>query len=139
VLAGLLSAGDLVLLVGDLGAGKTALTQGVAAGLGVTQRVTSPTFVLTKTYRGSRCGLLHIDAYRLATIGEIDDLGVEAALADSVVMVEWGEALAPVYSANVVIRISGEGDVREFDISLAGEGASAREPKWRTELVSFMR
>jgi hypothetical protein len=60
-------------------------------------------------------------------------------LADSVVMVEWGEALAPVYPANVVIRMSGEGEVREFDTSLAGEGASAREPKWRAELVSFMR
>lgn len=133
-----MGAGDLVLLIGDLGAGKTALTQGLASGLGVTSRVTSPTFVLTKTYQGGRCGLLHIDAYRLGTFGEIDDLGVEAALVDSVVVVEWGEALAPVYPYTAVIYISGEGEAREFLVEPGGEVAEARIDKWRSELAGFL-
>jgi len=112
----------VVLLVGDLGAGKTALAQGLASGLGVTGRVTSPTFVLAKSYRGTKCGLLHIDAYRLANHGEVDDLGVEAALGDSVIVVEWGEAIAPIYPATIAIRISGEGEARDFIVELAGPG-----------------
>ena len=132
-----MGAGDLVLLVGELGAGKTVLTQGLAHGLGVTQRVTSPTFVLSKSYRGTNCGLLHIDAYRLATLGEVDDLDLEAALNDSVVVVEWGEAIAPIYPAAVVVNIAGDGDVRDFTVELAGPGAGARESKWSAELAAF--
>lgn len=127
----------MVLLVGDLGAGKTALAQGLASGLGVTGRVTSPTFVLAKSYRGTKCGLLHIDAYRLANHGEVDDLGVEAALGDSVIVVEWGEAIAPIYPATIAIRISGEGEARDFIVELAGPGAEVRENKWSTDLVAF--
>jgi tRNA threonylcarbamoyladenosine biosynthesis protein TsaE len=90
-----LRAGDLVVLGGPLGAGKTALTQGIGAGLGVAGRVTSPTFVLARVHRGP-LPLVHVDAYRLRDAGgrlELDDLDLDASLADSVTVVEWGEGL----------------------------------------------
>jgi tRNA threonylcarbamoyladenosine biosynthesis protein TsaE len=96
-LAGLLRAGDLVVLSGPLGAGKTALVRGLAAGLGVQGRVTSPTFVLARVHRGP-VPLLHVDAYRLRDAGVTDlsaleDLDLDAALEDGVTVVEWGEGL----------------------------------------------
>jgi tRNA threonylcarbamoyladenosine biosynthesis protein TsaE len=96
-LAGDLRAGDLVLLSGPLGAGKTALTQGIGAGLGVRGAVTSPTFVLARVHPGA-LPLVHVDAYRLRESGssrlELDDLDLDASLDDSVTVVEWGEGLA---------------------------------------------
>jgi tRNA threonylcarbamoyladenosine biosynthesis protein TsaE len=95
-LAAGLSAGDLVVLSGPLGAGKTALTQGIGAALGVHGPVTSPTFVLARVHRGP-LPLVHVDAYRLRDSGmavlELDDLDLDADLPDSVVVVEWGEGL----------------------------------------------
>lgn len=90
-LGGQLIAGDLVLLCGPLGAGKTTLTQGIAQGLGVTERVTSPTFVIARVHRSGRVPLIHCDAYRLSSIVEIDDLDLEAAMDEAVTVVEWGE------------------------------------------------
>jgi tRNA threonylcarbamoyladenosine biosynthesis protein TsaE len=92
-LGGLLRAGDLVVLVGPLGAGKTALTQGIGAGLGVREPVTSPTFVIARVHRDGRVPLVHVDAYRLASVLEVDDLDLDAALEESVTVVEWGEGL----------------------------------------------
>ncbi|CAA9285339.1 MAG: tRNA threonylcarbamoyladenosine biosynthesis protein TsaE [uncultured Friedmanniella sp.] len=95
-LAAGLRAGDLVVLSGPLGAGKTSLTQGIGAALGVRGAVTSPTFVLARTHRGS-LPLVHVDAYRLREAGarlELDDLDLDAALEDAVTVVEWGEGLA---------------------------------------------
>ena len=95
-LAGGLRAGDLVVLSGPLGAGKTSLTQGIGAALGVRGAVTSPTFVLARTHRGP-LPLVHVDAYRLREAGarlELDDLDLDAALEDAVTVVEWGEGLA---------------------------------------------
>jgi tRNA threonylcarbamoyladenosine biosynthesis protein TsaE len=90
-LAALLRPGDLVVLGGDLGAGKTTLTQGLGAGLGVRGDVTSPTFVLARVHRGSSGpDLVHVDAYRLGSLAEVDDLDLDASLADSVTVVEWG-------------------------------------------------
>jgi tRNA threonylcarbamoyladenosine biosynthesis protein TsaE len=91
-----LRAGDLVVLSGPLGAGKTSLTQGIGAALGVRGAVTSPTFVLARTHRGP-VPLLHVDAYRLREAGarfDLDDLDLDAALEDAVTVVEWGEGLA---------------------------------------------
>jgi len=91
--AGLLRAGDLVVLTGDLGAGKTAFAQALAASLGVDEAVTSPTFVLVRPYR-TRAGfdLLHADLYRLETTGEVADLGLAEQLDDgAAAVVEWGE------------------------------------------------
>ena len=95
-LAGLLRAGDLLILDGPLGAGKTALAQGIGAGLGVRGDVTSPTFVIARVHppdpaRGGRLPLVHVDAYRLAGIAEVDDLDLDASLDECVTVVEWGE------------------------------------------------
>ncbi len=94
-LAAQLRAGDLVVLIGELGAGKTALVQGLGAALGVRGAVTSPTFVLARTHRaGDGPALVHVDAYRLlGTGGSLLDLDLEEALETSVVVVEWGQGL----------------------------------------------
>jgi tRNA threonylcarbamoyladenosine biosynthesis protein TsaE len=90
-LAAVLRAGDLVVLTGPLGAGKTVLVQGIGAGLGVPGRVVSPTFVIARVHRGGQLPLVHVDAYRLGSIEEVDDLDLDVDLADSVLVVEWGE------------------------------------------------
>ena len=92
-LAGLLRAGDLVVLVGPLGAGKTALTQGIGEALGVREPVTSPTFVIARVHTGGRLPLVHVDAYRLAGAADVDDLDLDVGVAGSVTVVEWGQGL----------------------------------------------
>ena len=91
-LAAVLRAGDLIVLTGPLGAGKTALAQGIGAGLGVTGTVASPTFVIARVHRGV-LPLVHADAYRIGGLAEIDDLDLDASLDDSVTVVEWGDGL----------------------------------------------
>ncbi|GIG65992.1 tRNA (adenosine(37)-N6)-threonylcarbamoyltransferase complex ATPase subunit type 1 TsaE [Phytomonospora endophytica] len=91
-LAKALRPGDLIVLIGPLGAGKTAFTQGLGAGLGVRGSVTSPTFVISRVHRGP-LPLVHVDAYRLGGTLEVDDLDLDADVADSVTVVEWGEGL----------------------------------------------
>jgi len=105
-LARVLRAGDLVVLTGDLGAGKTTLTQGIGVGLGVRGQVASPTFVIARVHpplpgtaqpglgeAGDRPSLVHVDAYRLGSLEEVDALDLDASLDDSVTVVEWGEGL----------------------------------------------
>ena len=92
-LGSVLRAGDLVLLTGPLGAGKTALAQGIGAGLGVPGEVTSPTFVIARVHRGGRLPFVHVDAYRLGSALEVDDLDLDASVEDSVTVVEWGGGL----------------------------------------------
>ena len=98
-LATRLQAGDLVVLSGPLGAGKTALTQGIGEGLGVRGRVTSPTFVIARVHQGP-LPLVHVDAYRLRDSGrlDLDDLAVDEDLETSVVVVEWGEGVVEALS-----------------------------------------
>ena len=95
-LAERLGPGDLVLLTGDLGAGKTTLTQGIGAGLGVRGAVTSPTFVIARLHPSLSDGpaLVHVDAYRLGDSAELDDLDLDTDIDDAVTVVEWGEGLA---------------------------------------------
>ncbi|WP_173872396.1 tRNA (adenosine(37)-N6)-threonylcarbamoyltransferase complex ATPase subunit type 1 TsaE [Streptomyces albus] len=93
-LAGVLRAGDLVLLTGELGAGKTTLTRGLGEGLGVRGAVTSPTFVIARVHPSLTDGppLVHVDAYRLGGgLEEMEDLDLDVSLPESVVVVEWGE------------------------------------------------
>ena len=91
-LARLLVAGDLVVLAGGLGAGKTTLTQGIGRGLEVRGAVTSPTFVIARVHPSTVGGpaLVHVDAYRLSSLDEVDDLDLDASLEDAVTVVEWG-------------------------------------------------
>lgn len=93
-LAPILELGDLVIASGPLGVGKTALVQGIGAGLHVDGPVLSPTFVISRVHRGGRLPLVHVDAYRLGSIDEIDDLDLDTELAGSVTVVEWGAGLA---------------------------------------------
>ncbi|WP_324649634.1 tRNA (adenosine(37)-N6)-threonylcarbamoyltransferase complex ATPase subunit type 1 TsaE [Georgenia sp. H159] len=94
-LAGVLRAGDLVVLTGDLGAGKTTLTQGIGAGLGVRGQVASPTFIIARAHPslGEGPDLVHVDAYRLTSLAEVDALDLDSSLEDSVTVVEWGEGM----------------------------------------------
>ncbi|MGB0099134.1 MAG: tRNA (adenosine(37)-N6)-threonylcarbamoyltransferase complex ATPase subunit type 1 TsaE [Nocardioides sp.] len=95
-LAGQLTAGDLIVLSGELGAGKTTFTQGLGRGLGVRGDITSPTFVIARVHPSliGGPGLVHVDAYRLGGLDELDDLDLDASLEESVTVVEWGEGLA---------------------------------------------
>ncbi|MDQ2849974.1 tRNA (adenosine(37)-N6)-threonylcarbamoyltransferase complex ATPase subunit type 1 TsaE [Dermatophilaceae bacterium Sec6.4] len=92
----LLDGGDLIILTGGLGAGKTTLTQGIARGLQVRGPITSPTFVIARTHPSLVDGppLVHVDAYRLSDAAELDDLDLDTRLEDAVTVVEWGEGLA---------------------------------------------
>ena len=95
-LAGQLTRGDLIVLSGELGAGKTTFTQGLGAGLGVRGDITSPTFVIARVHPSLVGGpdLVHVDAYRLGGLEELDDLDLDTSLDDAVTVVEWGEGLA---------------------------------------------
>ena len=95
-LATLMRAGDMLILTGDLGAGKTTLTQGLGAGLGVRGDVTSPTFVIARVHPSLSGGLplVHVDAYRLGDTAELDDLDLDTDIEEAVTVVEWGEGLA---------------------------------------------
>ncbi len=97
-LAGALRAGDLVVLTGPLGAGKTTLTQGLGEGLGVRGQVASPTFIIAREHPplGDGPALVHVDAYRLGSLEELDALDLDTTLEESVTVVEWGEGLAEV-------------------------------------------
>lgn len=123
-LAGVLRAGDLVVLAGPLGAGKTALVQGIGAGLGVRGPVVSPTFVIARVHRGGRLPLVHVDAYRLHSLDEVDDLDLDVDLADSVMVVEWGTGLVEqLADAHLAIDIERAADSDERTLTLHPRGA----------------
>ncbi len=129
-LAGLLRPGDLVLLSGELGAGKTTLTRGLGEGLGVRGAVTSPTFVIARVHPSLTGGpaLVHVDAYRLGGgLEEMEDLDLDVSLTESVVVVEWGEGKVEDLSEDrlhvAIHRGTGDEahDVREVVITGVGE------------------
>ncbi len=134
VIAPRVHAGDLIIVTGELGAGKTTLVQGIGAGLGVRGPVTSPTFIIARTHPSETGGLslIHADAYRLTSLAELDDLDLDTTLDEAVTVVEWGEGLAEVLSDDrlhvAIHRVRG-GDVSEGDggprtILLRGVGPS---------------
>lgn len=131
-LAKQLGPADLLILTGDLGAGKTTLTQGIAAGLGVRGPITSPTFVISRVHPSLSGGpdLVHVDAYRLGGAAELDDLDLDTDIEEAVTVVEWGEGLAESLSGDrleLSLRRGhdeAEGETRTITITPVG-------PRWR--------
>lgn len=123
-LATLLRAGDLVILAGDLGAGKTTLTQGLAAALGVRGPVTSPTFVVARVHPSLVGGpaLVHVDAYRLSGWAELADLDLEATLDEAVTVVEWGSGLAEGLAEDRLELVLHRGDTQVRRVEVRGIG-----------------
>jgi len=130
--AGLLLPGDLVILGGDLGAGKTTFTRGLGAGLGVRGAVTSPTFVISRVHPSLDDGppLIHVDAYRLGGAAELDDLDLDTDVIDAVTVVEWGEGLAEALAIDrlELTLTRSEDDVRTLELRPVG-------PRWRELLI----
>jgi tRNA threonylcarbamoyl adenosine modification protein YjeE len=124
-LAGILKAGDLVILTGPLGAGKTTFTRGVGEGLQAIGNVSSPTFVIARTHKreNSEVPLVHVDAYRLSSVHEFDDLDID--IDHSIVLVEWGRGFAEELAESWLdIEIgrdhTGESDIRDVTITAHG-------------------
>lgn len=119
--------GDLIILTGDLGAGKTTFTTGLAESLGVTGRVSSPTFIIARTHPGPT-PLVHVDAYRLGSLEEVDDLDLDSRLEESVTVVEWGEGLVEDLAEDrleiAIVRPRGTGDEGRYAT------LSAVGPRW---------
>lgn len=126
-LADVLEPGDVVALSGELGAGKTCFVQGVARGLGIEARVTSPTFVLVKHYAG-RMPLVHCDVYRLETIQDVHDLGEDVLAPDAVTIVEWGDTVRAALPADrlEIDLAHTEGDGRALHLEPLGAHWQAR-------------
>ena len=126
-LAATVSAGDVLLLYGDLGAGKTAFVRGIAEGLGISRdEVSSPTFTLIQEYRGGQLPLFHVDLYRIDDPREFDELGLDEIAEAGVLAIEWAEKLAARLkpSRYVEVRIEHAGDsARRIDITPIGSSA----------------
>lgn len=129
-LASVLRPGDLVMLTGELGAGKTTLTRGLGEGLGVRGAVTSPTFVIARVHPplGDGPALVHVDAYRLGGgLDEMEDLDLDVSLPDSVVVVEWGDGKVEELSEDrlqvLIDRAVGDTDDERRSVTLRGVGA----------------
>jgi len=129
-----LRTGDVVALTGDLGAGKTVFVQGAAAALGVTGRVTSPSFLLRRDHPG-RVPVVHLDVYRMGSLGEVADLGLDELFDTGVVtFVEWGDTIRPLLPPDhleVVLRAAPDDDHR--DVAL-----QARAPGWAGRLDALV-
>jgi len=133
-----LRLGDLVVLVGDLGAGKTTLVKGIARGLGISDAVTSPTFTIVQEYDGS-VPLAHVDVYRLERIQELHDFGFEELFDEGAVVVEWGDAIARVLPADrleVRLVLGDADDERRVTLTAHGGAWSARAAELAAELAA---
>ncbi|MEN8238563.1 MAG: tRNA (adenosine(37)-N6)-threonylcarbamoyltransferase complex ATPase subunit type 1 TsaE [Actinomycetota bacterium] len=120
--APLLTAGDIVILSGRLGAGKTLFVSGVAAGLGIVERITSPTFIIARMYHSGFLPLVHADAYRLGTMAEFFDLELPDDGADGAVLIEWGDAIADSLPTDrLKIHFEGSGDQRIISFHPMGQ------------------
>ncbi len=135
--ASLARSGDLLLLAGDLGAGKTVFVKGFAAALGVVDPVTSPTFTLAHHYRG-RVPVNHLDVYRIEHIQEVADLALPELIdSDAITLVEWGDAIVAVVPADFLelrLRFGDGDDDRTIEIRTVGNGWSARSRAVTTAL-----
>lgn len=140
-IAPLVRPGDVVVLAGDLGTGKTAFAQGFGAALGVAEHITSPTFILVRIYEGGRLPLVHADVYRLEHLQEAEDLGLAEVLdAGGVALIEWGDLVAPVLPADFLeVRLErGDGDDdREIRFRCVGAGWAARTAAIRSAIAPW--
>ncbi len=118
-----LEAGTIIALDGDLGAGKTCLTRGIARGIGATTLVASPTFTIVNEYEGGRLMLYHFDTYRLSGEDDFYASGLdEYFMKDGICVIEWGEVIEGALPSDTMkMKISGNGDERQFDITEAGK------------------
>lgn len=138
----LVGPGDLVLLAGELGTGKTAFAQGFAAGLGIEDPVTSPTFTLVRTYPGGRLTMNHVDVYRLERLQEAVDLGLGEMVDDrAVTLIEWGDVVIPALPADfleVRLDYGPDGDDhRRVMLRTVGPGWAARQRALSDALVPW--
>jgi tRNA threonylcarbamoyladenosine biosynthesis protein TsaE len=140
-LAELARPGDVILLAGELGAGKTAFTQGFGAALGVKDPITSPTYTLASQYEG-RLDLNHLDVYRIEQLSEVLDLGLPEMLDEGgVTVIEWGDAIIGALPADyLLIRLSyGDGlDDRVLELELVGTRWSARNRALSLALAAWL-
>jgi tRNA threonylcarbamoyladenosine biosynthesis protein TsaE len=138
-LAEALSPGDVVLLGGDLGAGKTVFTRGVARGLGIADPVVSPTFTIVREYAG-RIPLVHVDVYRVETVRELHDLGFdEVVREDAVTVIEWGDLVASMFPERLDIRLAlVSDDIREIEVAVRGASWVVRAPALGARVTDAM-
>ena len=140
VIAGLVRPRDIIVLAGEMGAGKTAFTVGFTRALGVSEedQVSSPTFTLVHSYNSGRIPVLHADLYRLNSMGEVADLGLrEQVDLGAVALVEWGDVAADVIGDSLTIELShdeDDDDARDIVISVEGHGWDTRWDKLRESL-----
>ena len=131
-LAAQLRAGDLIVLGGPLGAGKTTLVQGIGAGLQVSGRIASPTFVIARVHPG-RLPLVHVDAYRLGSLEEVDDLDLDVSADEAVTVVEWGEGKAEQRAESyLTIVLDRRPDTEERTATLIAHGGD-----WATRIAAL--
>lgn len=124
--ARLVRAGDIVILAGDMGAGKTAFAQGFGAALGVTDHITSPTYNLVHSHPAGKLTLHHADLYRLSTQHEVADLALaELAEADGIVLIEWGDVVAGSFGDHLLVQLTADDEVDDArDVQVTGVGRS---------------
>jgi len=125
-IAGMSRAGDLIVLAGEMGAGKTAFAKGFGAALGVTEPITSPTFTLVHSYDAGKLTLHHADIYRLSTHNEVSDLALAELLEyDGIVLIEWGDVVAGSLGDHLLVQLDHDLDDEDVrDITIGGIGRS---------------
>ena len=145
-IAMLVRAGDMIVLIGEMGSGKTTFSQHIAHTLGVTEPVTSPTFNLLHNYVGGRLQLHHADLYRLERTGELDDLGLtELQEAGGVMLVEWGDVVGEALGTGLIVKLAVPDNantqdsmtVRQIEIDWRGMQWETRWDKLRSSLDTW--
>lgn len=140
-LAGLSRAGDLIVLAGEMGTGKTAFAKGFGAALGVTEPITSPTFTLVHSYEAGKLTLHHADIYRLSTHNEVADLALAELLEyDGIVLVEWGDVVARSLGEHLLVQLDAvedDEDARMVTLGGIGRAWAARWERVEAATVAF--
>ena len=141
-IASLARTGDMIVLAGEMGAGKTAFAQGFGAALGVTEPMTSPTFTLVHSYDLGRVTLHHADIYRLSTRSELDDLALNELLENNgIMLVEWGDVVAQALGEHLLVRLesmSDDDNSRDVTVSGSGKCWAGRWERLEAALTKFV-